>query len=256
MLPWFDFVLLGFVAVIAGMMNALAGGGTLLTFPILTAVGLPAVVANVTNTLALLPGTVGGTLAQWEEMKTQARSLLFYLPFAIAGGLIGGILLLNSGEKTFRQIVPFLILMASLLLAAQDRLRALLARRSAKHINGGTSSRAWSAAAVLVAAVYGGYFGAGLGVILLSVLGLALDETLTRLNALKQSLAFCVNATAAVFFIFSGQVVWPVALVMAACSLFGGWLGGKLARKVKPASFRWIVVSIGIGVAIIYFIKG
>jgi uncharacterized membrane protein YfcA len=255
MLPWYDFILLGTAAVIAGMMNALAGGGTLLTFPVLTAVGLPAVVANVTNTLALLPGTVGGTLAQWEEMKTQARSLLFFLPFAILGGLIGGILLLNSGEKVFRQIVPFLILMASLLLAAQERLRVFLIRRADKHA-GGKTARLWSAAAVSVAAVYGGYFGAGLGVILLSILGLALDETLTRVNALKQSIAFCVNATAAVFFVFSGQVVWPVVLVMAACSLFGGWLGGKLARKVKPASFRWLVVGIGITVAVIYFIKG
>ena len=255
MLPWYDFVLLGIVAVIAGMMNALAGGGTLLTFPVLTAVGLPAVVANVTNTLALVPGTVGGTLAQWEEMKTQARRLLFFLPFAVLGGLIGGILLLNSGEKVFRQIVPFLILMASLLLASQERLRVFLARRSEKHASGKTSL-GWSAAAVLLAAVYGGYFGAGLGVILLSVLGLALDESLTRVNALKQSIAFFVNATAAVFFVFSGQVVWPVVLVMAVCSLFGGWLGGKLARKVKPASFRWLVVTIGVSVAVIYFIKG
>ncbi len=255
MLPWYDFVLLGMVAVIAGMMNALAGGGTLLTFPVLTAVGLPAVIANVTNTLALLPGTVGGTLAQWEEMKTQARSLLFFLPFAVLGGLIGGILLLNSGEKVFRQIVPFLILMASLLLAAQERLRFFLSRRSEKHVSDKTSLL-WSGAAVFLAAIYGGYFGAGLGVILLSILGLALDETLTKLNALKQSIAFCSNATAAIFFVFSGQVVWPVVLVMAACSLFGGWLGGRLARKVKPASFRWIVVTIGVIVAVIYFIKG
>lgn len=255
MLPWYDFVLLGMVAVIAGMMNALAGGGTLLTFPVLTAVGLPAVIANVTNTLALLPGTVGGTLAQWEEMKTQARSLLFFLPFAVLGGLIGGILLLNSGEKVFRQIVPFLILMASLLLAAQERLRFFLSRRSEKHASNKTSLL-WSGAAVFLAAIYGGYFGAGLGVILLSILGLALDETLTKLNALKQSIAFCSNATAAIFFVFSGQVVWPVVLVMAACSLFGGWLGGRLARKVKPASFRWIVVTIGVIVAVIYFIKG
>ncbi|MCX6081936.1 MAG: sulfite exporter TauE/SafE family protein [Chloroflexi bacterium] len=255
MLPWYDFVLLGMVAVIAGMMNALAGGGTLLTFPVLTAVGLPAVIANVTNTLALLPGTVGGTLAQWEEMKTQARSLLFFLPFAVLGGLIGGILLLNSGEKVFRQIVPFLILMASLLLAAQERLRFFLSRRSEKHASNKTSLR-WSGAAVFLVAIYGGYFGAGLGVILLSILGLALDETLTKLNALKQSIAFCSNATAAIFFVFSGQVVWPVVLVMAACSLFGGWLGGRLARKVKPASFRWIVVTIGVIVAVIYFIKG
>ena len=106
MLPWYDFILIGLAALVAGIMNALAGGGTLITFPILTAVGLPAVVANVTNTLALLPGTVGGTLAQWEDMKTQTRRLLFFLPFTILGGLVGGVLLLGTGETVFRIYWP------------------------------------------------------------------------------------------------------------------------------------------------------
>jgi len=255
MLPWFDFVLVGLAALLAGIINALAGGGTLITFPILTAVGLPAVVANVTNTLALVPGTVGGTLAQWNDMKTQARRLLFFLPFTILGGLVGGILLLNTGEKVFRQIVPFLILLASLLLAVQDRLRAYLIRRSERRGNGKVAV-VWSIVPVGLAAVYGGYFGAGLGVILLALLGLTVDETLTKLNALKQSMAFSVNAAAALFFVFSGRIVWPVALVMACCSLTGGWLGGKLAGRVKPATLKWLVVCIGVVVACIYLIRG
>ncbi len=252
---WYDFVLIGLAALIAGIMNALAGGGTLLTFPILTAVGLPAVVANVTNTLALLPGTVGGTLAQWDDMKTQTRRLFFFLPFTILGGLAGGVLLLLTGETVFRRVVPFLILLASLLLAIQDRLRAWLLKRAEKH-TGGQVSGLWSSIPIALAAVYGGYFGAGLGVITLAALGLTLDESLTKLNALKQAIAFSVNAAAAVLFIFSGQVVWPAVLVMAVCSLTGGWLGGRLAGRVKPASLRWIIVSIGVIVAAIYFVRG
>lgn len=255
MLHTWDYVLIGMVATLAGTINALAGGGTLFTFPVLTAVGLPAIVANVTNTLGLLPGTIGGTLAQWEDLKTQARRLILFLPAAMLGGLAGGFLLLNTGEKLFRQIVPFLILLASLLLVAQDQLRAMLIRRSEEHA-GKRISEFGVILPVGLAAVYGGYFGAGLGVILLATLGLTLDDSLTKLNALKQGLSFGANSAAAVFFVLSSHVVWPVALVMAICALFGGWLGGRLAGKIKPSSLRWIVAVIGMLVSVVYFIRG
>ena len=255
MLHGLDFVLIGISALLAGTINALAGGGTLLTFPVLLAVGVPAVAANITNTLALLPGQVGGTLAQWEDMKTQAHRLLLFLPFTILGGMLGGILLLNTREAVFRQIVPYLILLASLLLALQDRLRTFLIRRS-EHHSSGKVSMFWSSIPIGLIAVYGGYFGAGIGVMILAALGLTIDESLTKLNALKQSLAFSINGTATLLFLFSGQIVWPAVLVMAVCALIGGWMGGKLAGWVKPASLRWIVVTIGVVVAIIYFIRG
>lgn len=255
MLHGFDFLLIGIAATLAGMVNALAGGGTLITFPALTAVGIPAVLANVTNTLALLPGTVGGTLAQWDDMQTQWRRLLLFLPFTVLGGLLGGVLLLKTGERSFRQIVPFLILLASLLLLMQDRLRAWLMRRSEHHGNGQVS-KLWSIIPIGLGSVYGGYFGAGLGVVTLAALGLSIDDSLTRLNALKQCIAFSINVAAAVFFVFSGKVVWPAVMVMAVCALMGGWLGGKLADRVKPASLRWIVVTIGVIVAVIYFVRG
>ena len=255
MLHGLDFVLIGISALLAGTINALAGGGTLLTFPVLLAVGVPAVAANITNTLALLPGQVGGTLAQWEDMKTQAHRLLLFLPFTILGGLLGGILLLNTREAVFRQIVPYLILLASLLLALQDRLRTFLIHRS-EHHSSGKVSMFWSSIPIGLIAVYGGYFGAGIGVMILAALGLTIDESLTKLNALKQSLAFSINGTATLLFLFSGQIVWPAVLVMAVCALIGGWMGGKLAGRVKPASLRWIVVTIGVVVAIIYFIRG
>jgi uncharacterized membrane protein YfcA len=255
MLNILDLLLIGSAALAAGAVNALAGGGTLITFPVLTAIGIPAVMANVTNTVALLPGYLGGTLAQWNDMKAQIKRLWFILPVSVVGGLIGGILLLNTGEKVFRQIVPFLILLASLLLAVQDPVRAFLTRRAEKH-GSGKVSELWSILPIGLAAVYGGYFGAGLSVIVLAALGLSMDESLTKLNALKQAVSFSVNLAAAIFFVFSGKVVWEAVLVMAVCALVGGWLGGKLAGKVKPSTLRWMVVTIGVVVTVIYLIKG
>ncbi|GAB4486084.1 MAG: sulfite exporter TauE/SafE family protein [Anaerolineales bacterium] len=255
MLEGLDFLFIGLAALAAGAINALAGGGTLITFPVLIAVGVPAVASNVTNTVALLPGYLGGTLAQWKDLKEQSARLWYILPASVFGGLLGGILLLYSGEKVFRQIVPYLILLASILLAVQDPVRKWLVRRAEKHSEGKVSDL-WSTLPIGLAAIYGGYFGAGLSVIVLAALGLTMDESLTKLNALKQGIAFSVNVAAAVFFVFSGLVVWQVVLVMAVCALLGGWLGGKLAGSVKPATLRWMVVTIGIVVAIIYIARG
>lgn len=255
MLTGFDFLFIALAAMAAGAINALAGGGTLITFPVLLAVGVPAVASNVTNTVALLPGYLGGTLAQWNDLRGQSRRLWYILPASIAGGLLGGILLLYTGEKLFRQMVPYLILAASLLLAVQDPVRKWLTRRAERH-NAGKVSEWWSIAPIGLAAIYGGYFGAGLSVIVLAALGLTIDESLTRLNALKQGVAFSVNIAAAVFFLFSGLVVWEAALVMALGALVGGWLGGKLAGAIQPVTLRWLVVSIGVVVAIIYLVRG
>lgn len=220
----------------------------------LTAVGVPAVAANVTNTVALCPGYLGATFAQSKDLAGQRRRLWLVLPAGVVGGIVGGILLLNTGERLFRALVPFLILAASGLLAVQDPVRAWLARRAA-----GTGRRAVSEQAaafpVVLAAVYGGYFGAGLSVIVLAVLALTLDDSLTRLNALKQGVAFATNIAAAIFFLFSGQVLWSVAGIMAVGALLGGVLGGRLAGRIKPSSLRTVVVAIGIVVSIIYWVR-
>jgi len=254
MIHGFEFVLIGLAAVAAGAVNALAGGGTLITFPMLTAVGVPAVAANVTNTVALCPGYLGATLAQANDLAGQQRRLWLLLPAAVVGGVIGGILLLNTGEKVFRALVPFLILLAAALLAVQEPVRAWVLRR-ASGTGSATTSEGWAGGAVSLAAVYGGYFGAGLSVIVLAALALALDDTLTRLNALKQAVALSVNVAAAIFFLFSGKVVWPAVVVMAAGALVGGTLGGRLAGRIKPVTLRWIVVVIGVGVAILYWVR-
>lgn len=249
-----DYVLVALAAVAAGAVNALAGGGTLITFPALTMVGVPAVVANVTNTVALCPGYLGATAAQWGEIKTQKRRLWMLAPISVVGGVVGGVLLLATGERVFRELVPFLILAASGLLASQGKLRSWLTQRAGRHTSK-PGFEAWAMLPVGLAAVYGGYFGAGLSVIVLAVLALVIDDSLTRLNALKQSIAFSVNIAAAIFFVFSGKVLWPIAAVMAFGALAGGALGGKLAGKIKPTALRWIVVSIGVIVAVIYLVR-
>ncbi len=248
-----DFVFAGLAALAAGGINALAGGGTLITFPVLTFLGIPAVAANVTNTVALCPGYFGGTLAQMKDLQGQKHRLWIIVPASIVGGVIGGYLLLQTGEKLFKDLVPYLILLASGLLAIQDPVRAWLIKRMGEGHGSKLEKLSWLP--VGLASIYGGYFGAGLSVIVLSALGLTLEDTLTRLNALKQAVAFSVNVAAAIFFIFSGKVLWPVALVMAVGALIGGTLGGKLAGKVKPSTLRWTVVTIGVIVSIIYFVR-
>ena len=226
----------------------------MITFPLLTAVGIPAVAANVTNTVALCPGYLGGTLAQAKDLKDQKRRLWILVPASVIGGVVGGILLLNTGEKLFRELVPWLILMASALLLIGDPVRKWLVKRAGE--TGGSGDMTMGAILpVGLAAVYGGYFGAGLSVIVLAVLGLTINDSLTRLNGLKQAIAFSVNIAAAVLFVFSGRVVWTVALVMAVGALLGGALGGKLAGRIKPATLRWVVVTIGTLVGLIYLVR-
>jgi uncharacterized protein len=250
----FDYLLVALASVAAGAVNALAGGGTLITFPMLTIVGVSSLAANVTNTVALCPGYLGATIAQSDDLRGQQRRLWLFLPAGLLGGILGGVLLLHTGEHAFRALVPYLILLASLLLAVQEPLRAWLVRR-AEHAGPRAASHGWAAGAVGLAAIYGGYFGAGLSVIVLATLGLTVDDSLTRLNALKQAIALCVNVAAAVFFLFSGQVVWLAALVMALGALVGGVLGGRLAGRIRPGVLRTIVVTVGLVVAIIFFVR-
>ena len=254
MLEWYHFVLVGFAAVGGGFVNSLAGGGTLITFPMLMSVGLPSITANMTNTVALLPGYLGGTLAQRKDMQGQRRRLLLFIPAGAVGGFIGALLLKISTEKLFSDLVPYLILAASLLLAVQDPVKAWLVRR-AQAAGRKSSSDTWAILPVGGAAIYGGYFGAGLSVIILAVLGLVVDDNLTRLNAIKQAISFSANFTAAVFFAFSGLVDWPVAMVMAIGALMGGAIGGKMASRIKPSTLRWRVVIIGVVVGIYYLLK-
>jgi len=250
----FELVAVAGAAVAAGAVNALAGGGTLITFPVLTAMGLPALAANITNTVALCPGHVGATIAQADALRGQRKLLMLLIPAGIAGGLVGGDLLLHTGERTFRQVVPLLLLASSVLLASQDRVRAFLLERGRRRGTSGGHAR-FAPLVVGIAAIYGGYFGAGLGVVLLAALGVVLDQPLARINALKQVVALVVNVAAAVFFLFSDQIHWPAAAAMAVGALVGGAIGGHLTTRVNAALLRRVMVVVGAALAVVYLVR-
>jgi len=237
------------MAFLAGFVNAIAGGGSLLSFPALIATGMPTVVANVTNTVALVPGYVGAALAQRRQLRDQAGRLPQLLLAAVGGGLAGALLLLHSSERLFSALVPWLILSGSLLLAFQDPLRQWLQSRG--RTQGQPLAGRWVSLPVFIASIYGGYFGAGLSVILLALLAISLEDNLTRLSGLKQVLALASNGAAALLFLVLAPVPLLPAAVMALTSVLGGAVGGKLVGRLNPQWLRGMVVVIGVVLALL-----
>jgi uncharacterized membrane protein YfcA len=264
-----DLALAGVAALGAGAVNALAGGGTLLSFPALVAIGVPSLPANVTNTVSLCPGYFSGTYAQRADLAPQMPKVARLAVAGVAGGLIGSALLEVTPEHAFRSAVPWLILLSCVLLLSQDRVRGWVkARTEAKvasgdRVGGETPALAEGAdlpgpimyLAVFAAAVYGGFFGAGLGIMLLAILGLFSDDRLVRVNAVKQALAFVINICAAVLFAATGHVRWELVPVMAVAALIGGNIGGRLSRVVNPTILRRVVVLFGIAVAVQFWVS-
>ncbi len=245
-----ELALAALAACAAGCTNAIAGGGTLISFPALSAVGLGAVQANATSSVALLPGYYGGLLAQRQELRALQMPKRPQLIAAAIGGLTGSVLLLTTGETAFRSIVPFLILVACLLLGFQDRLRNWLNTGAERHDRLG-----WQVGAVGVASVYGGYFGAGLGIIFLAILGLFCELSLTKLNPFRQALSVAASTASVSLLVFSGRVEWRFVAVMAPASLIGGNVGGRLAGRVPATTLRSIVIAVGVIVATVYLIN-
>ncbi len=231
---------------LAGAVNAAAGGGSLVSFPALLIVGLPALSANVTNTVALCPGYVGGVGGFRRDLVGQAPRMRSLGAAATVGAAVGVVALELSPASTFRGIVPYLLLIGCALLAAQPPVARAVMRRRGHRPPGAVPLQS----ATFAAAVYGAYFGAGLGVILLALLGVLIAETLPRLNALKAYLSLVVNLLAAALFVVLLPVSWAAVAVMAPSSLLGGFLGARLARRIGPAVLRAGVVSIGTGVAL------
>ena len=236
----------GLAAFVAGVINAIAGGGSLVSFPALLALGVTPVAASVTNTVSLCPGYLGGAVALKPTLTGQRARAKRLAPAAASGALIGGFLLLRSGDSSFDRLVPFLILGACALLLLQEPLKARLARHPDPDRLPGPAALA----AVAAGSVYGGYFGAGLGILLLAVLGLVLDDTLARLNGLKAVITTIVNTVAALFFLSSDEVRWNLVLPMAIGSLLGGALGGRVARHIPARPLRYAVVTFGVVVAL------
>lgn len=248
--------LVALAAFVAGTVNAVAGGGTLITFPALTGAGLAATVANVTSTVALAPGYASGAAAQRADLVGQRRRAAVLVPVGVAGGLAGGALLLATGERLFQAIVPFLLFTASAILWLQPRVRRIVRERTDRAGDAPAERLApWLVVAVFLASVYGGYFGAGLGIVLLAVLGLGLEDDLRRINALRLAVAFGVNGTAALFFLASGYVAWDAAIVMMVGAIAGGAFGGRIADRVDEDVLRLTVVAIGIAVGIAFLLR-
>lgn len=243
-------VLIALAAAAAGAINAIAGGGSLVSFPVLVATGMPALIANVTNTVALCPGYLGATFAQRRELAGQGGRALRLVPLAIAGSLAGTWILLHTSEQSFEIVVPFLLVFAAGLLAAQGPLRAYLGRRSSA-----AHSVAFAMLPVGLAAIYGAYFGAGLGVIIIATLAVTIDDSLVRTNALKQLLSLVINVCAAIVYIADGRIDWSVAAVVAVGALVGGVVGGKIASRVPERVLRGAVIAIALAVAAVYFAK-
>ncbi|MGD9998740.1 MAG: sulfite exporter TauE/SafE family protein [Acidimicrobiia bacterium] len=237
-------------AIGAGIINSIAGGGTLLSFPILSAIGVPSVGANATSTVALCPGHLGGVHAQRRDLGGQFRAARSKTIMATLGGFAGSVCLIVTSDATFRSIVPYLIVVAVVLLTAQDRMRTWLAHRARPHDHGVAEI-----IGLFLAGLYGGYFGAGLGIMLLAVLGLFSDITFNKLNAMKQVLAFLINSSAAIFLAFTDKVSWSLVLVMAPAALLGGTIGGRVVRILPPARMRRGVIVLGLIVATIYFVR-
>jgi uncharacterized protein len=253
MLTGSDIAIAGLAAAAAGLANALAGGGTLISFPALIALGVPPVAANVSNTVALSPGYLGGALSQRSDLKGQKTRLILLVPAAIAGGIIGSVLLLFVGAAIFPFLVPFLILFGCVLLIIQERVRNWMRDRpGSPGLNAGEK---YAPLPVTLASIYGGYFGAGLSVIVLAVLGISYDDSLTRLNALKQCISLAANTAAAVVFVLSGSVIWSYTVVMAVGALAGGAIGGKIAGTIDPVILKWIVAGIGTFAGILLLVR-
>src|SRR5438093_13263503 len=253
-MDWLEVFGLLTAAALGGAVNAVAGGGSLISFPALLAAGYPAKTANVTNTFALWPGYLGGSLGYQEELRHQWRRITRLVAPSVLGALAGSAILLSTSETAFDYIVPFLILFATGLTAFQDRLtgfaeRHRLAARSADHVP------PLLLAAVFLFAVHGAYFGAGPGIMVFAVLSVLVPDDLQRLNALKGLLSLVINAVAVIYFAAFGPVEWGPGAVMAAGALAGGYLGAGVARRLGQRNLRTAVVLFGATLAVILFVR-
>ncbi|HJQ67756.1 MAG TPA: sulfite exporter TauE/SafE family protein [Blastocatellia bacterium] len=241
---------------LAGAINSVAGGGTLISFPALIWIGIDPKVANVTSTVALWPGSLGGMVGFRRELAGSRRWMILLAGPSFLGGLVGALLLLRTDPGTFARMVPFLILFATILFAAGEPISRRLRRSSEQKGNareGGTESRAWWVGAAVFqffVAVYGGYFGAGIGILMLAALGLLGLTDIHQMNGLKNFFAVCINIVAAVYFILWGPVDWSSAVIMAVGSIAGGLGGAGLARRLGRPFVRRVVIAVGLAMAL------
>jgi uncharacterized protein len=237
----------------AGTINTVVGSGTLVSFPILVAVGLPPVTANVSNTIGLVPGSVTGAWGYREELRGQGSRLRWLVPATTLGGVLGAVLLLSLPSGAFEAIVPALIGIGVVLVVLGPRIqRAVAAHHESR---GGIPERGawWVWPGVLGTGVYGGYFGAAQGVLLMAVFGIGIDDDVQRHNALKNVLAALVNAVAAVVFVVVADVDWRAVVLLAVGAIAGGVIGASVGRRLSPTLLRVVIVVVGV-VALVAFL--
>jgi len=228
--------------VAAGTINTVVGSGTLLTFSTLLAFGYAPVVANVSNTVGIVPGSISGAFGYRAELAGQGRRAVLLGAASTLGGVAGAVLLLELPAAAFKAIVPVFIALALVLVVVQPRLSARLDARRRRGEHGGP----WVTAALFATGVYGGYFGAAQGILILATLGLGLSETLQRINGLKNVLAGLTNLVAGLVFIALAHVDWTVALLLAAGAAPGGQLGARIGRRLPPPALRVLIVAVGV----------
>jgi uncharacterized protein len=249
-LPWLSL----FVAsVMAGALNGVAGGGSFITFPALIFVGLPPINANATNNTGTWVGYLASFYAYRQDRTVQAQEFWRLILISLVGGIIGSILLLNTPQSVFAKLVPYLLLLATLLFAFNPLLKRFQNRRNTSLSQG--TLFVLRGLLPLAIAIYGGFFGGGVGILLLALFGLMGMEDIHAMNALKSVLSTCINGIAMVTFIVSGAVLWPHAILMSVGTILGGYWGVYYVRKVDPKLTRWFVIAVGVGMTLYFFIK-
>lgn len=239
----------------AGAINAVAGGGTLVTFPTLLAFGTPPVVANATSTLALVIGTAGSVFGYRRHIEAVKPWLWRFVPVSIAGGWIGSWLLTHTSDRTFSKLVPFLILFATVLFLAQGTFRRFAGLDQRGELHARHHAITCAVAFQFAVAIYGGYFGAGIGILMLASLGFIGLTNIHEMNALKTVLGSLINFVAAVWFVFAGLIHWPKAGVMTIGALAGYFIGSHYAQRIPQARVRQIITAIGFIIAAVMFYK-
>lgn len=240
---------------IAGILNSIAGGGSFVSFPALLFAGLPGVQANATNTVALWPGLAATVSTYLKRLHVPARLLVPLLVTSVAGGLAGAVLLIKTPQRTFEHAIPWLLLGGTLLFAYGPRMRSVAGRTGATDL-ARTSWVAVSAASVLqlLVGTYGGYFGGGIGFVMMGMMAAIGMTDIHNMNALRILLAATINLVAVGTFIVAGAVLWPQCLVMILGSISGGWAGGHYAQKADPRKLRYIVITIGLLMTAYFFV--
>ncbi|OEJ29732.1 hypothetical protein AR457_26935 [Streptomyces agglomeratus] len=230
----------------AGTINTIVGSGTLITFPVLLATGLPPVTATVSNALGLIPGAISGAIGYRKELTGQRRRILRLGAATAVGGLCGAVLLLALPPTAFETIVPVLVGLALVLVILQPRITKAVQRRREHHgSHGDPDGGPLLIAGLLLASVYGGYFTAAQGIIYVALMGMLLTDTLQRVNATKNVLAAIVNTIAATFFLFAADFDWTAVALIAVGSTLGGQLGAKIGRRLPPTALRALIVAVG-----------